>query len=298
MGPETRSAQTTQLIAGMAHWLELFDEEHTYLETPLPQRPLQTLLHILREGAVELRLGEEKEDLSEPAKHLDEVWFRVLFAAVEAWYEDTYGADAIRGKGIPPMLGFILMRGSPFRLEVPATRRKVHKVGSEAWCYFEDGVHSEESPAAWLVGAPDIRAMDAERRIVAEADLQAVASQLRYIFFRRSGVKGIVETRFADNARANLESAAGKILTGQLHERGPAWWDLQMAMESALKLVLQAKTGKYPKTHSLLSLLKSATAQGVVFDEVRLTSWPPFHVVSDYRYSQSDLPLRISSTRR
>ncbi len=50
-------------------------------------------------------------------------WFRVLYAAVEFWYVEVYGPEAVRHRGVPPLEGVILIRGTPFALRFIAFRR-------------------------------------------------------------------------------------------------------------------------------------------------------------------------------
>lgn len=285
-GSEGQIENLDHLLGG---WLDAIDEELAKTDTPLPERPFQALLRLITSEMVQIQVGEQEIDAGRPWDHVAEPWFRALYVAVEGWYRKNYGVENIRGKGVPPLEGVILIRGAPFALQVPANRSKVHKEGREAWLYFEQGLGEGEDPVRWLKEPPDLSTLEAVRRLEIEASVSKVAGALRSVHFHRMGVtQNPAAEGLADAAKGYLQSAARRIRTCKAEELGPAWFDLQMAMESALKLVLQMATGTYPYTHVLTDLLIKASTYGVVFDVNRLKLWPDFKTMSDYRYAQGD----------
>ena len=78
------------------------------------------------------------------------------------------------------------------------------------------------------------------------------------------------------------------MVSGKQSERGPAWFDLQMANETALKSVLHNETGRHPYEHDLKKLTRKANAHGVDFDIERLADWPLWPDVCDWRYGQGE----------
>jgi len=284
---ENTGDQSEQIATQLACWLEMIDEDLLNINTPLGDRPLQALLRLMEAEAFEVQYGEEKVDLGRPFEHMGSTWFRVLYLAVERWFEKAYGAENIRGKGNPPAEGIALIRGVPVALRVPPHRSKVHKEGLEAWLYFEQGIGEGEEPLRWLVDSPDLSHLDAKHRSVVETSVTEIATALRVICFHRMGVtQNVAAERLADVARGYLESGARRIRSGRVEELGPSWFDLQMACESALKLVLLLATGSYPHIHPLPDLLSRASAHGVAFDPVKLSAWPDFRTMSDFRYNQ------------
>ena len=78
--------QSRELAENMDHWLDLFDLELCDQELPLSQRPLRALMMLFREGAISIKAGDQRIDDPENLSHsVDELWFRVLFDAVEYW---------------------------------------------------------------------------------------------------------------------------------------------------------------------------------------------------------------------
>ncbi len=282
------SDQTEELAGHFSAWLDEIDPELAELEVSLPQRPLQALIELLQVGAVVPHVGQEPIALDRLTSYAEEVWFKALYAAVERWYVNTFGAEAIRGKGNAPLDGVILIRGVAYAISVPTNRGEVVIPGKQAWMYFEEGLGEGEDALDWVVDAPDLSRLDSARRNEVEAQALKVASALRLINFRRLGF-GRAEPDIRSlvlGARGYIQQAARKIVGAKPEDRGPAWFDLQMAIESALKLVIRNATGDQPKKHEFSILLPQAAAHGLVFDPARFSTWPSFPEISDYRYLQ------------
>lgn len=286
--------QTHQLAAKMDHWLKLFDTELSQQELSLSQRPLRALMMLFREGAIQVRAGEEQID--EPANlsgHMEKRWFRALFNAVEYWYVDQYGANAMAARGTVALLGAVMIRGIPFAISVPANRTKVEMDGETAWMYFEEGLGDGEDAVSWIVNGPDLSKLDQEARALVVAEARRTVEVLRYVEFRRVTFRsgGDLEVQKLIQATVTyLKQAADRLVSFQGPEIGPAWFDLQMANETALKAVIRKETGSQPMIHPLGDLLTLASKHGVVFDVAKLSSWPSFKDISDWRYGQGNPP--------
>lgn len=152
--------QSQRLAAEMDHWLALFDEDMALDELPLGKRPMWALTMLFQYDAIEMRAGDERLDGSDIAKHADELWFRVLYAAIEYWYRDRYGPTAMKPSGNAPLEGVVMVRGLPFALKMPANRRKVAIEGQQSWMYFEEGLGDGEVAETWIIGAPDLMKLD------------------------------------------------------------------------------------------------------------------------------------------
>ena len=63
-----------------------------------------------------------------------------------------------------------------------------------------------------------------------------------------------------------------------------------MANEAALKAVIRKGTGAQQMIHPLDKLLSFAGMHGVTFDAAKLSTWPSFTVISEWRYGQGNPP--------
>lgn len=292
--------QSRRIAAEMAHWLVLFDEELALDEVPLGDRPMQALFKLFEYEAIQLDgVGDQitKLDIGE---HAQTVWFRVLYAAVEYWYVDQFGPTAMKRSGNAPLEGVILIRNVAFALRFAANRRKVHIEGEQTWMYFEEGLGEDEIAHHWIVDGPDLSKLSDEDRAEVEVQAVKIASTLRYVEFRRvTALNDANEAarQLVVNTLASLQQSARRMVGGYEAERGPGWYDLQMANESALKAVLRLRTGSQPKIHDLAKLLEKACAFGVTFDAERLDDLPKPGEVAEWRYGQGQ-PWRLERQYR
>ena len=280
--------QNQNLAREMNHWLEMIDEGFVETDVPLSRRPLEALTLLLSTGALELKFGEDSVDVSKPHEYLDQLWFQVLYAAVEYWYTERFGQAAVSSNGNAPLEGVVLVRGVPFALILPANRRKIEIEGEQSWMYFEESMGEGEQVEDWIIDGLNLSKFDAIDADLIRSTAKMVANTLRHVEFRRMFTKlDDPEIRkLVATVLTYLTQAAKRISSNRTDERGPCWFDLQMANESALKAVLRLKTGKQPYIHDLSDLLKKATVHEVDFDGSRLDSWPSFSDISDWRYGQ------------
>lgn len=232
--------------------------------------------------------------MSKPHEHLDQPWFQVLYAAVEYWYIERFGQAAVSSVGNAPLEGVVLIRGVPYALILPANRSKIEIEGEQSWMYCEESMGEGEQVESWIIDGPNLSRLDAIDADLMRSTAEMVANTLRYVEFRRMFTKpDDPEVRkLVATVLTYLTQAAKRISSNRTDERGPCWFDLQMANESALKAVLRLKTGKQPHIHNLSSLLKKATVHEVDFDGSNLDSWPSFSDLSDWRYGQG-IPLGL-----
>lgn len=287
--------QTRMLADEMNHWLELFDSEFSEDEVPLRDRPLRAMIELCREGAFDIHFGDQSVDLSKPHEHVDTDWFRAIFAAVEHWYTVRFGPTVVQSSVSSRLDGAILIRGTAFALSIKAQRSKVEIEGETAWFYFDDQLGEEEDPVQWIVDGPDLTEADKEVRHEVASSAHEVASILRFIRYR-SGMADVgkdKETRkLCEACFGYLQQASRRIVGGKKDERGPAWFDLQMANEAALKAVIRRATGQQPRIHPLPTLLTEAEKFGVAAEPNILDGWPDFKSISEWRYGQGN-PGRI-----
>lgn len=286
--------QSRKLAESMDHWLDLFDRDLSDQEVSLFQRPIQALIMLFREGAIEVKAGDERldepENLGESAEKL---WFRVLFDAVKYWYVERYGAPAMERRGNETLKGAQMIRDVTFAISIPANRVVLEEEGELAWMYFEDGLGDGENATAWIVDSPDLSKLESEARAMVVAEAKRTAEILRTIEFRRVTFRANDDhevQKLIQSTLTYLSQAARRMVSGQRPEIGPAWFDLQMANEAAFKAVIRSNTGKQPHIHLLDDLLRRAQQHGVVFESSKISHWPRFSDISDWRYGQGSPP--------
>jgi|GEM_PF-2151443 len=291
--PDFCKWQSKEISSRMNHLLELIDEELGADEVHPSKRPLEAIIRLYQEGLIEVSHGDMRVDIDALPKCLDSLWFRVLYAGVEYWYENRFGAAAIAAQGTSPLEGAVMIRGVPFLLRVPTNRSVVHEEGETAWMYFEEEIGEGEQAEEWVVDGPDLSKLSEPERENLISEAERVASVLRFIEFRRV----VPHEKYDEEVQklisvtlTYVQEAARRMVSARQGERGPAWFDLQMVCESALKAVIRRQTGRQPHSHDLSGLLEKAMRFGVVFDDTRLSSWPKFTDISEWRYAQGSPP--------
>ncbi|MEJ2002362.1 MAG: hypothetical protein P8X77_13400 [Maritimibacter sp.] len=286
--------QSRELAEYLDPYLDLFDRDLADHEVSLSQRPIHALLMLFRKDAIAVEAGDERiDDPENLGQSFEKLWFRVLFDAVEYWYVDRYGVPAMKPRGNVALKGAQMIRDVPFAIIVPANRTVLEEEGELAWMYFEDGLGEGEDATAWIVDGPDISKLESEARATVAAEAKRTAEILRAIEFRRVTFRSDGDHEVQNLIQSTLtylSLAASRMVSGQKPEIGPAWFDLQMANEVALKAVIRSNTGEQPHIHQLDKLLLRAQQYGVVFESSQISSWPPFADISDWRYGQGRPP--------
>ncbi|MEP1613832.1 MAG: hypothetical protein ABJL72_18165 [Roseobacter sp.] len=282
--------QRRELAAQMDHWLDLFDRDLESLEYRPSKRPLHALMMLFQTGAAEIKAGDTllsgEDDL---AGNMEQMWFRVVFDAVEYWYLERYGEAVMQENGNDALVGAVSIRGVIRKVVVPLHRRKVEVEAEQSWMYFEDGLGEGEDAASMIVDAPDLRKLDEVSRntVISEATLAAEVLRsinFRTVTFRSDGDQEV--RKLIQSTSTYLQQAAVRMVSFHDNERGPAWFDLQMANEAAMKAVILSHKKSQPKIHSIERLIEAANHYGMNLEVKKFKHWPAFSDISDWRYGQ------------
>ena len=270
--------------------IEIADQWLSEQSTPLNQRPMAALMYLLEIGAVEFNIGHEAlTKRADVWPHVQKPWFRAVFDAFEEWYLDKYGSRAMEAKGTEPLWGVVVIAGVPFLMSGEANRSEVDEEAETAWMCFEEELGSDEDALNWIVDCPDFSKFSSETQDRARCEAEMIANTMRFIEFRRVclGPEPDVEVgKLLQSTMSYLAQFSKRLIGCKKADLSLAWFDLQMANETALKSVILKATGKQKKGHWLTDLLKIAKKNGVEFDAVELVDWPEFGAMSAMRYGQ------------
>lgn len=283
-----------EMTEALSPHLEIYDEMLADEDIEVSDRPMRSLIRLLRSGDMDVRAGDETIDISNQVDHVRTEWFKALYGTVERWYETRYGKQRVSGEDRRNNLlhGAVLVRGEPYSVRLPTNRKKVEVEGEQAWMYFDDGLDESEDALEWVSNAPSLQTLDNAALALLRGQVEKVAATLRFVEFRRvTGNKDEREPRAQELIEATLvylQQAAKRMVEGDKRERIIAWYDLQMACESALKTAICQATGDHPHIHPLPTLLEKAAEHGVDFDASRLASWHSVKSMSDFRYGRGN----------
>lgn len=288
----TTVAATEQELDGVvADYLEqaidpIFEKEGL----PLRHRPFQAAKEIVQNFVIEVKEGEGPAQ--KPGTATDFVitpWFKHVFRATSKWYETRLGQAMAPKKDT--ISGAVLIYGVPFRIAIPTTTTRPGKPGhggmvETVWVRFPDTVLADENVTSWLITPPNLEAMPAATLADVQKQITDMATALRSI---RTNLMAAGATGDAIGLQkgvlANLETFVELIHTQEPKCIQKAYWELQMACESAFKAVLLQRKGQFREIHDLFLLyddLNAVRPLGVSRD--LLKGLPKWKEMAELRY--------------
>lgn len=276
--------------AAIAEWMELYDEILAQQDVRPYERPLRAAVLFAKHTVVRVRDQGSEEVVSSDVNLGDLInkpWFGKLVRAIERWYRDVFGAEALQ----PPehiFYGAVIYRGAIQILHIPSTITKRAEVAHQVRIAFPDHIEDDEDVLSWVRPEPERTQIQPQVLADLESQVRTIASAVRFIASRaRNASKGSRELRglLAGGVR-NLQAFPHLAVVDRL-ERQKAWWELQMANESFLKAfcLQKRRPGGYRKIHSLQNLIRDARELGLDYVPDRFSGWPSERDMSDYRYA-------------
>ena len=251
-------------------------------DTPLPSRPLEAATLFVKDFIKEIH-GDTKEG------YHAKPWFAAIFAHVLKWYQRKYGqALEERDKGF---LGAIMVHGVPFAVAVPLTHGEPDVPGETTWLSFETSLGDNEQPRSWIESPPSLETLSARDSNRLDRDLAALTMSIRTINLNlmtaSSSIPAFDEMR--NVVRLSLESAARRICHhATKHSLSLAIWDLNYALENAMKCLILQGGAAFSRVHTLDLLLQECASVGKrPFPKTSLRFLPKDKKVIAYRYGKA-----------
>lgn len=262
--------------------LEMADRVLAERQTPIAERPLAALIQLVHWRMVAGRDGTPITlDGSEIAKSEA---FRPLGKMIGDWYQEQYGKPTM-SRRTSKIVGFVLVRMSPFLIEVPTNLTEPGDEPDTAWLRFTDHVLPTEDVLEWVIdgphpkGLPDISALRQE--------ITAVANDLRFIYTASLGV--LTENNeqlsaFVRGIGSHLNQAARRVADQKAQDVAESYWEMQMAAEVALKALILQRTSAFSYTHSLATLVEEVQVIDSSFPANPLANFPDDRETIKRRY--------------
>lgn len=268
----------------LAAWLDLADQDLAKQNVPVSDRIILSIHRLVQWKAIMDENGDPYP--LDPARLVKNDWFFPLAKMVGGWYRSRYaGATKIVPDG--PLKTFVLIRFTPFVVEIPKHRTELGEEAETAWMHLSDKVRDDEHPVDWIVRPPELNSLVPKARTALEADLLRVADALRFIYIATISVPTAGQDELLSLLRAivpHLNQAAEMIGQSKTQTLLMSYWELQMAAESAVKAFLLRKTGRYSKSHDFPKLTKEALLADPTFPSRTLATFPNQQRVINMRY--------------
>jgi len=257
----------TDLSAFFEYHLPIFDEILAKAHTPLRQRPFAATIKFVAYCIVEIK-GDTKE------KAFEKPWFKSFYHQISDWYSEKYG-EAMKSDSTDfTALGVLLIYDTPFRIEIPLSVTGERVSQTSGWFCMPNSILEHENVFDWITCPPNFKKMSAEERSFLEADLRAIAEAIRSlrINLMTATIESDALQNLADSIPSHVEKAANDILSLSQAGISSSFWELHLAMEKSLKLLLRQKGSTAPNIHVLKDLCDKANRMTGVSIDISLLS--------------------------
>ena len=264
--------------------LPLIDQQFTADRKPLPMRPLAAAQFIV-ERCIEEIQGDTKDD------YLNRPWFASLYRLITEWYEARY-ADAMKTQMARSVRGVVLLYRFPFEVKIPLSLTHIAEVGKTAWLYMPNNVLDQESVLHWLVKGPNLGQLSKEQLTSLENDITTIGTHSRTIW-RNLSAATLEQQQLqilSGGIQTALETSVGHILSQANSRILSSFWEIHLAVEKTLKLLIQQHGRTPKKTHDLMTLCSTANETDMpTIDTTLLDKLPPHDEVIKMRYGEGKL---------
>lgn len=258
--------------------LVLIDDELNARDTPLRSRPLKAATLFVKDFISEIK-GDTKE------RYYEKPWFAAIFAGVLEWYRQKYGrAMEKRDEGFPTV---ILIHGVPFSVSVPLTHSEADVPGKTVWLSFETRLGRDESPRSWIDSPPSLEALPARASNRLDRELAVLTTSIRTINLdlMTASVSAPAFDEMRSIALLSLANAGRHIREATKHSLPLAIWDLNYALENAMKCLILQGGSDFSHVHDLDLLLRETAKVGKrPFSKCSLRFLPKVKKVIAHRY--------------
>lgn len=274
-------------------YFDQLDEELAMGGVPIHKRPFDAAWKFARRYVLEVRIhngpSHAPGNLADYAK---EEWFQILHTHVNAWYRNRYGSLLESGR-YSIFRGITLYACTPFEMEIPRTTVRQGKPGETIWLGFPASVGEAEDAEKWVVALPNTDTYSPEALTLARTETHFVANTLRFISSRLTGAAFTDDSArsLIAGVQIHLEAATGLILSeGNEGSYSRAQWELQMAVESSFKGLLQQRKGTFPHKHCLSLLFDMTRSYCPSIDRNLIATLPNWREAASLRYGLGDAP--------
>ncbi len=277
MTEETKARQFDDFLQ---EHLAFFDDLLSSTNVPLHQRPLRAALLFVQYCVIRVKGEDDKEHA------LGKRWFKPIYEAVGKWYADRYGAALEKKDNRAP--GLVSIFNTPFRIDVPLTLAEPAE-DHMVWVTFPNEVLPGEQVLKWIVAPPNLERLGNSEREELSNTITEIATATRSIRINvmTASDPGKDLQLFISSIPLHIERCVEDILKGNWASLGLAVWEMHLAVEKSLKLLIRQHGGNPENIHDLVKLAELATQlSGVTIDLITLNKLPSGREAVQARYGE------------
>jgi HEPN domain-containing protein len=220
-----------------------------------------------------------------PDCYITEVWFKHIIGPIRKWYDDKYGVTATRRKKMVSN-GIVLFNGAFYKLEIPL-RRLVPKgeltdlIFPKEVLSFEKELFFANNPPNLLEESPERKSFEQLIRVVVNLT-RSISNNIVTAQFKRELCHELLQ-----GIEAHIEKAVADILSNENGRFLSSYWELHLAIEKSIKIIIAQANKEFPLTHELQKLwsILNEIKPGLVSQE-QINKFPGEKEVISYRYGK------------
>lgn len=264
----------------LEYQLPIFDDILAEGQTPLSKRPLAAAFYFVDYCIVEIK-GDTKE------KFLEKEWFKSIYKLIKQWYDERYGA-ARKSRKEYIANGAVLIYKTPFELSIPLRIDQEWEGDDKRWICFPISIQENENVLDWIKNKPNLEKMSETELENLKKLISNIATNNRAIHVNlMSASLEQALHKISHTIPAHLEKAVHDILSLDGGRISTSYWEIHLAIEKALKLIILQNKRNHQNKHNLDKLCKIANnIKGVTLDCNIVSKFPSDKKAIQQRYGE------------
>lgn len=280
------SDNISDLYGFIEQQLPVFDEILAGDQTPLHERPLVATLFFIQYCIINIKIDNKIIAIDMKEDFFEHKWFKIIYKLIKKWYRDRY-ADAINPIDNDFALGVVLIYDTPFQLKIPLTIAEEKESDYERWFCFPNSVLENENVLDWFTNKPNF-----DR--IREDDLESLRNEVNYISSSTRAIRinlmASIEKqlhKIPSSILSHIDKAVQDILSLDIGRISTSFWEIHLAIEKAIKLIILQNGYEHKNMHNLNKLCKIANnIDGIEIDCRMFAKFPSDIEAIKQRYGE------------
>jgi HEPN domain-containing protein len=220
-------------------------------------------------------------------KFLEKEWFRSIYRLIKQWYKARY-ADALKATKDYVALGAVLIYKTPFQLRIPLSIAQEKEGDDKQWFCLPRSVQDGENVFDWIDKKPNIDNMPENELKELQKSISDIAANVRSIhvnLMSASLEKNL--HKISSTIQAHIDKAVRDILSLDAGRISTSYWEIHLAIEKAVKVIILQNGRDHQNKHSLDKLCKIANnIKGIRLDCSIFSCFPSDNEAIRQRYGE------------
>lgn len=236
--------------------VELYDQKLAKEQKPIDKRILEAVMCFFKYSIIETSDGDSE-------KFWESKWFKYIYSVTEEWYKERY-LTSLDNNEKSFLVGVCKIFETPFELNIPKTVLGEMVDNDKRWFCIPNGILESENVFDWVIKQPNFEHLKASQLKDLKEQISNTAAVLRTVNASRILTKVSEETGKIRLISLHLEQASFNILSFKKERICNSFWELHLAIELALKVIVLQNGLKEKKIHVLNDLYKEIHSNKLV----------------------------------